>query len=93
MHNISVPRPVMPEKPAEIRITLAIGAAIIVQSALALLWAGAATERLAQLEKRAGDTAEIIERTARLEEQSRFMTQALERIEAKLDRVGGEGGQ
>jgi hypothetical protein len=53
------------QAPREIRVTVAIGATLIVQTALGLLWAGAAAERIAQLEKRADASAEIIERTAR----------------------------
>lgn len=90
MHSVSFPKS-PPEKPGEVRITIAIGAAVIAQTGLGLVWAGAATERLAQLERRAGDNAQIIERTARLEEQARFMTASLERIEGKLDRLNGEG--
>ncbi|WP_425411095.1 hypothetical protein [Hyphococcus sp.] len=90
MHSVTFPKP-PGDKPQELRITVAIGAAVIVQTGLGLVWAGAATERLAQLERRAGDNAQIIERTARLEEQARFMTASLERIEGKLDRINGEG--
>ncbi len=85
MHSVSFPRAPI-DKPAEVRVTLAIGAAVLVQTALALVWTGAASERLAQLERRADDNAEMIERTARLEEQVRFMSAAVARIEAKIDR-------
>ncbi|MEM9494850.1 MAG: hypothetical protein AAGA09_02510 [Pseudomonadota bacterium] len=94
MHSISLPRPgpgpdVAPgdggPRAPEVRITLAIGAAVLVQTALALIWTGAASERLAQLEKRADENAELVERTARVEEQVRFATSALARIERKLD--------
>ncbi len=77
----------------EVRITLAVGATLIVQTALALVWAGAAAERLAQLERRADATAEIIVRTARLEEQVGVMRASLARIEAKLDRLPTEDGR
>lgn len=70
----------------ELRISVVVGAALFVQTALGLIWAGAAGERLAQLERRADASSEIIERTARLEEQVRAMRASLERIEAKLDR-------
>lgn len=89
MHSVSFPKS-SPEKPQELRVTVAIGAAIIVQTALALIWTGAATERLAQLERRADTNAAIIERTARLEEQVRFMSRTLVRIEEKLDRAARE---
>ena len=92
MHSVTFPK-TSPDKPQELRITVAIGAAILVQTALGLIWAGAASERLAQLERRASDNAQIIERTARLEEQNRFMTAALIRIETKVDRMSGEGAE
>ncbi len=90
MHSVTFPKP-SGDKPQELRVTIAIGAAVIVQTGLGLIWAGAATERLAQLERRAGDNAQIIERTARLEERAQFMTASLDRIETKLDRLNGEG--
>ena len=74
----------------ELRVTGALGAALIVQTALALVWAGAAAERITQLERRVGNTDVIIERTARLEEQARAMRASLQRIEAKLDQKGME---
>ena len=77
------------EQPAELRITIAVGAALLVQSALGLVWAGAAAERLSQLERRADVSAEIIERTVRVEEQIGAMREQLGRIEMKLDRTEG----
>lgn len=74
----------------ELRISIAVGAALLVQTALGLVWAGAAGERLAQLERRADGSGEIIERTARLEEQMAGVRASLARIEAKLDRQGTE---
>jgi hypothetical protein len=70
----------------EVRVTIAVGAALVVQTALALVWAGAAAERLSQLERRADASQEIIERVTRLEEQTGAMRASLVRIEAKLDR-------
>lgn len=70
----------------EVRVTIAMGAALVVQTALALVWAGAAAERLSQLERRADASQEIIERVTRLEEQTGAMRASLGRIEAKLDR-------
>ncbi len=71
---------------AEPRITIALGAAILVQTALALIWAGGAAERIAQLERRVDASEEMIERTARVEEQVAAMRASLARIEMKLDR-------
>ena len=69
----------------QIRVTVAVSLALIVQTALALIWAGSAAERLSQLEKRANEKAQLIERTARLEEQVFTIRTTLERIENKLD--------
>jgi hypothetical protein len=91
MHRVTLPKLAI-ERPPELRITFAIGAALIVQAALALVWTGAASERLAQLERGAEQNAEIIERTARLEEQVRFASATLVRIETKLDRSVMESG-
>jgi len=74
----------------ELRVSIAVGAALLVQTALGLIWAGAAGERLAQLERRADASGEIIERTTRLEEQVAGVRASLARIEAKLDRAHTE---
>jgi Tfp pilus assembly protein PilE len=80
-------------RPAELRVTIALGAAVLIQSALALVWAGAAAERLVQLERRADASAELLERAARLEEQTAAMRASLARIEARLDRQNQENRQ
>ncbi|WP_306250991.1 hypothetical protein [Parvularcula sp. IMCC14364] len=67
------------------KLALALLATLIVQTITALLWAGAASERLGQLERRADITGELIERTARLEAQNIYMRETLERIERKID--------
>ena len=69
----------------ELKISVAIGAAIIVQFALALLWWGAAAQRIDFLERRSDATTEVIIRTARLEEQMSAIKGQLTRIEKKLD--------
>lgn len=89
MHSVSFPKSPL-DRPAELRVTVAIGAAVIVQTGLGLIWAGAASERLAQLERRADDNTQIIERTARLEEQVGFVSATLVRIESKIDAKKGE---
>jgi len=73
---------------SELRVSVAVGAAILIQTALALLWSGAAAERLTQLERKTDATAELLVRTARLEEQLSAMRAQLIRIESKID---GEG--
>lgn len=69
------------------RVPIAMIVAIIIQSGAGLVWAGAASERLVSLESRSLRTDEVVERTARLEEQSHAMRASLARIEDKLDRV------
>jgi hypothetical protein len=88
MHTVSMPRP--PDRQQEQRVTVALGSALLIQSALALIWAGAASERIAQLERRADANAAVMERTARLEEQVEFIAAALVRIESKIDRQAEE---
>lgn len=68
-------------------VPVALVLTIVLQTGAALLWTGAAAERLTALETRSARTDEVVERTARLEEQSKAMRAALERIEEKLDRV------
>ncbi len=68
----------------------AITAAFAVQSAAALLWAGAAANRLEQLEQAQGLRPALEVRIARLEEQTAHLNAALGRIENKLDRALAE---
>ncbi len=68
-----------------LRLTLAVSATLIVQTGLALIWAGSAAERISQLERRNEERSQLIERTARLEEQVITMRATLDRIEEKLD--------
>ena len=70
---------------SEARVSVAVGAAILVQTALALLWSGAAAERLTQLERRSDATAELLVRTARVEEQLAALRAQLVRMETKID--------
>lgn len=71
------------------RVPIALILAIALQTGGALVWAGAASERLKTLEARSARTDEMVERTARLEEQAKAMRASLGRIEAKLDRAVG----
>jgi len=68
-------------------VPVALVITILLQTGAALIWSGAAAERLSALELRSGRTDEVVERTARLEEQSNAMRASLARIEEKLDRV------
>ena len=66
-------------------ITLSLVVAVLVQTAGALLWAGAAEARLSQLEIQAAADLPVAERLARLEEQMIGARQSLTRIERRLD--------
>ncbi len=69
------------------RVPIALIVAILIQTAGALTWAGAASERINHLERQVINDGDMGERTARLEVQAAYMRAALTRIEDKLDRV------
>ena len=77
----------MADRPLQIDRTVTFGLvlAVLIQTAGALLWAGAAEARLASLETQATVDAPIAERLARLEEQMTMARQSLSRIETRLD--------
>lgn len=66
-------------------ITFGLVLAVLVQTAGALLWAGAAEARLSSLEGLAAHEPAVVERLARLEEQMIGARQSLARIERRLD--------
>ena len=70
-------------------LTLGVIVALALQSAGALIWAGAAGERLDQIERRLDDQAAlatpVAERLARLEEHAVHTRESLGRIEDRLD--------
>lgn len=66
-------------------ITFGLVLAVGVQTAGALLWAGAAEARLSQLETQAAADIPVAERLARLEEQMLGARQSLSRIERRMD--------
>ncbi len=68
------------------RVPLAVILTIAMQTGAALLWAGAAAERLTALETRTERIGELVERTARLEEQTKAANASLARIEERLGR-------
>ncbi len=72
-------------KVREMRISVALGAALMIQTALALIWSGAAAERLSQLERQSDATQDLVVVTARLEEQVYAIRTQLSRIESALD--------
>ncbi len=67
-------------------ISLALVLTVILQSAAALLWAGAAAERINQLERRTANQDGIAERLTRLEVQVVQARASLNRIEERLSR-------
>ena len=69
----------------EPQATIALGGALVMQAVAALVWAGAAAERLEQLEERVDASQELRVRTARLEEQAGHIRETVGRIERKLD--------
>ncbi len=66
-------------------ITFGLILAVTIQTASALLWAGAAEARLSTLESQAVLDVPIAERLVRLEEQMIMARQSLSRIEHRLD--------
>ncbi len=70
-------------------LTFGVVIALAVQSAGALIWAGAAGERLDQIERRLDEqdalSVPVAERLARLEEHAVHTRASLNRIEQRLD--------
>jgi len=61
--------------------------AIALQTATALIWAGAAAERIDTLERDVQATRPVSERLARLEAQLEAISGQLTRIEARVERL------
>lgn len=70
------------------RITVALVIAVAIQTAAALLWTGAAAERLANVESKINAQGPVTERLARLEEQLTDVRRTLQRIETNIDEKG-----
>jgi len=68
-------------------LTMSVVATIVLQTAGALLWVGAAEARLNALEIEAKSQPPISERLARLEEQMGMARMSLTRIEHRLDQA------
>lgn len=77
----------MSEKPLSFDRTISFGliVAVLVQSASALLWVGAAETRILTLEKTMNIKPPVSERLARIEEQMEMTRLSLFRIERQLD--------
>ncbi len=70
----------------ENKMTLAVILAMAVESAGVFIWAGAASERLKEVEVRVAAQAEMAERLARVEVQLQLVSAQLDRIESRLER-------
>jgi hypothetical protein len=68
------------------QVSVGLIIAIVLQAAAALMWAGRASARLDDMQRRLDTQAPVAERLARLEEQAGATRAALDRIEAKLER-------
>ena len=70
----------------ERKMPWAVIAAVAVQTAAGLIWAGGAAARIETLESRGAEQRLVAERLARLEEQADATRASLERIEAGLEK-------
>lgn len=66
-------------------ITLGLVFTVALQTASALLWAGAAEARIASLEMRHVNIPPVFERLARIEEQMVMTRRSLSRIETRIE--------
>ncbi|KCZ52563.1 hypothetical protein HY29_04605 [Hyphomonas beringensis] len=73
----------------EQKVTAGFVLAVLVQTGGALVWAGAAAERISHLEQTVRERRTMVERLARLEEGVDRMESQLDRIERKME-VGDE---
>lgn len=72
---------------SERKISAGLLLAIALQTATALLWAGAAAERIDTLEYQVAESRPVAERLARIEAQLEAVTGQLARIESKVERL------
>lgn len=69
------------------RLTVGVIVALAIQTASALMWAGAAEARINMLESEVSETPHVSERLARLEEKVDLTRQTVVRIEQRLDSI------
>ena len=69
----------------EHKITLGFLLALLVQTGGALVWAGAAGQRIATLEQTVSERRTVVERLVRVESGLEAMSGQLDRIERKLE--------
>ena len=68
------------------QVSLGLCVTVFLQAAAALMWAGRASARIDDMQRRLDVQAPVAERLARLETQADATRQSLLRIEAKLER-------
>ncbi len=71
------------------QVSAALLVAVALQAAAALLWAGKASARIDEMQRRLEAQAPVAERLARLEAQAEASRQSLVRIEARLESRDG----
>lgn len=86
MSDLSVPTSL--RQAPDLRLTLAILLTLVLQAIAALLWVGAAAQRLDNLEAEIKLQQPILERMARIEAQVAGVRSSLDRIENHIDREG-----
>jgi hypothetical protein len=67
------------------QVTLAVVVTVAIQAGGGLIWAGRASARIDDLQRRVDSQGETAERLARLEEQVSAMRVTLERLERRLE--------
>lgn len=70
------------------RVPVVLMLTLLIQTGVALVWAGEAHERFVHLERQVERNAELSDRTVRVEERLSAVSESLTRIEAKLERAG-----
>lgn len=68
------------------QVSLGLVITVFLQAAAALMWAGRASARIDDMQRRLDAQAPVAERLARLEAQADASRQSLARIEARLER-------
>jgi hypothetical protein len=71
------------------QVSIGLIVTVFLQAAAALMWAGRASARIDDMQRRIDVQAPVAERLARLEEQATATRQSLARIEARLERADG----
>ena len=71
----------------EKKITMGVVLAIVIQTGSALIWAGAAAQKIEALEEQVLQTRPVYERLARVETELEAVRAQLDRIENKVERL------